>query len=100
MNDLIIEKLDRIETLLIKREKPFLTLQEAADYLGVSVNSIYTYVNKRILPYYKPTGRRLYFSIEDLNRFILNREKRRRGQAEIEAQATTQLLIGNRRGKK
>jgi excisionase family DNA binding protein len=51
-------------------KKQFLTLNEAADYLGVSKSTIYQYTHQKIIPYYKPAGRLIYFKIDDLNNFL------------------------------
>jgi excisionase family DNA binding protein len=73
---LILEKLDNLQELLHKRKKPFLTIQETSEYLGVSKNTLYGYTSKGILPFYKLRNRKLYFRISDLNRFVLSPENR------------------------
>jgi excisionase family DNA binding protein len=73
---LILEKLDKLQELLHKRKKPFLTIQETSEYLGVSKNTLYGYTSKGILPFYKLRNRKLYFRISDLNRFVLSPENR------------------------
>ena len=73
---LILDKIDNLQELLRKRKKPFLTIQETSEYLGISKNTLYGYTSKGILPFYKLRNRKLYFRISDLNRFVLSPENR------------------------
>jgi excisionase family DNA binding protein len=73
---LILDKIDGLKDLLLKRKKPFLTIQETSEYLGISKNTLYGYTSKGILPFYKLRNRKLYFRISDLNRFVLSPENR------------------------
>jgi len=52
--------------------KPFLSIYEAALYTKLPKSTLYFYTAKNRIPHYKLNGRRLYFKIEDLDRFILN----------------------------
>lgn len=66
-----------------RREKPFrirqpipagyVTIQQAADYLGVSERSIRRYIKEYGLPVHKPGGRYL-ISIEELETWIRRHE--------------------------
>jgi excisionase family DNA binding protein len=53
--------------------KEILTIEDASEYIGVTVGSIYQYVNKKQIPYYKPSGEkgRSYFKKSELNDFML-----------------------------
>lgn len=54
-----------------------MTIQEAADRLGVKRETVYTYIHKKIIPYYVVRdGRRI--SEEDLEKFQEWKEKGRR----------------------
>jgi excisionase family DNA binding protein len=81
-----------IERFIVKREKPFLNLNEASDYLGLSKHSIYSYTSRGVIPHYK-TGRKIYFSIEELNKWILNKENKIRSMDEIESLAATKMFV-------
>ena len=59
-----------------KNSKPFLSLEETADYLNLSRNTVYSYTHRKLIPFYKLRGRKLYFKIEELNKFILNEKNR------------------------
>lgn len=50
--------------------KPFMDMKEASNYLGISINTLYLYNQRKLIPFYKPTGRKIYFKISDLNNFI------------------------------
>lgn len=98
--DRVIEELNRIESLVSKRDRPFLTLEEACEYLGLSKATIYGYTSKSIIPYHKLQDRRLYFDIDDLNKFILNKKNRHQCNSEINAEASTRFITDKMRIKK
>lgn len=50
--------------------RPLMTSQDAARYLNISINTLYYYCSKGMLPYYKLHGRRLYFKREELDRYV------------------------------
>jgi excisionase family DNA binding protein len=50
-------------------KKP-LGVVEAAKFTGLSPNYLYKLVHFRKIPFYKPTGGRLFFKQEDLEKFI------------------------------
>ncbi len=54
--------------------KEFLTIDEAADFLSLKKSTIYSYTHKKIIKHYKPTGRKLYFKLQDLEKFILENQ--------------------------
>lgn len=63
----LFRKVEHLEELLANISRPenqdleLMTVQEAAEFLKISVPAIYTKVSRREIPVYKP-GRRLYFS--------------------------------------
>lgn len=48
----------------------FLTLLQAAEYLGRSPKTIYKMVHERRIPYYKPAGGKLLFDPYELEAFV------------------------------
>ena len=50
-------------------KRHLMSIQEAADYLGISLHTLYGWVNMKKLPYYK-IGRFVKFDIKDLNVWI------------------------------
>ena len=99
MNEIITEQLNRIERAVLNREKPFMGIHEASQYIGVSVNTLYAYVSRGVIAYYKLHGRRLYFAVEDLDNFILAAKNRRTPRSELERRATAEALNKRRRRK-
>lgn len=65
-------------------EDELLSVQEAAEFLKLSVPTIYGKISKRQLPYLKKT-RRVYFSKKDLYAYL--REGRGRTAEELQAAA-------------
>jgi excisionase family DNA binding protein len=51
--------------------KEILTLEEAALYLGQSKSSIYKLTSKKVVPYYPPGGKKIYFKKSELDLWIL-----------------------------
>ena len=63
----ILTRLDNIEERLDKiSEKAVLTSEEAADFLGITVKSLYDLTSKHQIPYYKPNGKKTYFERAEL----------------------------------
>ena len=97
-------KLDNIEKLLVQqKEEPtpdpqdqFLTIQEAAKFLRLSVPTIYSKVSRGELPVMK-RSKRLYFSSTELMAYI--KKGRKKSYAEIEQEAAA-YLFNNKKGLK
>jgi excisionase family DNA binding protein len=71
-----------------------LTIQAAAEFLSLTVPTMYSKVSKGELPVMK-RGKRLYFSRTELMEYI--KEGRKKSTAEIEAEAKAYLL-NNKKG--
>jgi len=50
-------------------ESKFLTVNQAAKYLDLSVAKIYILTRLKEIEHFKPAGR-IYFTVEGLNRFV------------------------------
>ena len=72
----------------------FLTIQEAAEFLSLTVPTMYSKVSKSELPVMK-RGKRLYFSRTELLNYI--KDGRKKSNAEIEQEAEAYLL-NNKKG--
>lgn len=68
--------------------KPFLTLKESANFLGISTSLMYKLSANKLIPKYKPAGT-VYFKIEDLISWI---EKGKINSAD-EIKADTEELL-------
>jgi excisionase family DNA binding protein len=89
-------KLESIEQLLLnQKEQPkeptekLLTVKQAAEFLKLSVPTMYSKVSRGELPVMK-RGKRLYFSEKELMEYL--KAGRKKSNAEIEAEAETYLL--------
>lgn len=73
MSHPIEQRLDRIEELLHKQTtglKEFLTLAEAAIYLGVSKSYIYKCTSAHSIPFYRPANKLIYFKRAELDLWV------------------------------
>ena len=99
-------RLSNIENLLLDlKHKPekaehktqpeqLLTIQQASEFLNLSVHTIYSKVSKNELPYMK-RSKRLYFSRTELLDYL--KQGRKKSNAEIEQEAEAYLL-NNKKG--
>lgn len=55
-----------LETVAEQPQSKFLTIEQAAKFLGLKKATLYRMTHKGILRYSRPTGKRVYFKIEDL----------------------------------
>ena len=69
--------------------KEYLTVQEAADYIGLSSSLIYKMTSKHYIPVYKPNGKTVFLRRDDLNRWISRNQIL--SQEELEEYAMTQM---------
>ena len=56
-------------------EKTYLSVREAAEYMGYSVGYIYKLVSANVLPHYTPNGGRIMFKVKELDEWISNGRK-------------------------
>jgi excisionase family DNA binding protein len=77
----LFEKVEQIEILLVRLQpkdaddNELLDISEAADFLKVSVASLYTKVSRREIPASKP-GKRLYFNRSELREWVAQGKKK------------------------
>lgn len=82
---LLIEKQEQVPT---EQSEQLLTVQEAAQFLNLTVPTIYSKVSKGELPVMK-RSKRLYFSSTELMEYL--KEGRKKSNAEIEQEAEAYL---------
>lgn len=82
-----------------KHECPFLTMDEAAKYLGLSKATLYSYTSKDLLPYYKLQNRKNYFKKQDLDDFVLNESNKNKSADEIDSEAKEEILKQRKAGR-
>lgn len=84
MNELmILEKLDSIENL-VRTSKNVLSREEASDYTGIAKSYLYKLIAKGEIPFSKPRGKRIYFSREKLDDWLLSNQSISRKEIESE----------------
>ena len=83
-NLLILERLDRLEKLLIG-SKEVLTFDEACDHTGISRSYLYKLTAAGKIPHSKPNGKMLFFEKNKLVDWLL--QNKRKSQQDIESEA-------------
>lgn len=72
----LILKLEKLISLKTKTEilsqKSVLTLDEACLYTGLSKSYLYKKTRTHEIPFSKPTGKLIYFDINELNKWLLS----------------------------
>ena len=68
----IEERVSRLEkkmscTKTTGAQKRMLTSEEAAAFLGITVDGLRGLTYKKIIPYYKPNGKNMYFDVDELS---------------------------------
>lgn len=79
----ILSELIELKSMVMQstiNQKEVLTFGEAAMYLSLSESYLYQMVSKGQVPYYKPNGKKLYFSRKELDRWLLRNKSISRGE--------------------
>ena len=71
-------------------KKEVLTFNEAAIYLEVSHSLLYKMTSTKLIPAYKPNGKKLYFNRKELDNWLLSNKQL--SQEEIGQQAANYLI--------
>ena len=93
-----IDEIKKLVRELVKDEmekigcRQFMDLDEASKYLGISKPTVYTYISRKKISYYKQGGK-VYFKRVDLDDFILNTKNRCKSHQEIESEVITSLIL-------
>ena len=74
-NELILKRLDSIDEKIREGTDEYLTLQQAAEYLGFKPSYMYKLTHRRLIPFYKPTKKKLFFKKSDLDNWISSNKK-------------------------
>ena len=68
----IEERVDRLEKAISGEQAPareskrLLTTEEAAVFLGMTVDGLRGLTHKKLISYYKPNGKNMYFEVDEL----------------------------------
>ena len=64
------KRLDRLETIIecctTAGVKRMLNTEEAASFLGMTVDGLRGLTSKKLIPFYKPNGKNIYFDVDEL----------------------------------
>lgn len=66
------ERMVRVETAMKSMQegapvaKRMLTYEEAASFLGMTVDGLRGLTYRKLVPYYKPNGKNVYFDVDEL----------------------------------
>ncbi len=71
MEKQIQDQLTRIENILKDQKEKPLTFLEACQYTGLSKSYMYKLTFKGDIPHYKPNGKMIYFTKQDLDTWLL-----------------------------
>ena len=66
----ILQKLSTIEDLLKRKDDKPMTFKDACAYLGYAPSYLYKLTYKNVVPHYKPTGKIIFFSKNELDEWI------------------------------
>lgn len=84
-SNLILQKLNRLESLIIGTSKEIFTVDDVVNYTGFSKSYVYKLVHKSILPYSKPNNRTLFFTKTEIDEWLLQNKSKSIAQIEQEA---------------
>ncbi|MDV3794391.1 DNA-binding protein [Elizabethkingia anophelis] len=90
-NNLILQKLNRLEKLLVGA-KDILNVEELADYTGFSKSYIYKLVHSSTIPYSKPNGKTLFFEKSKIDDWLKSNYSK--SDSEIKQEAQTYIFNG------
>jgi len=77
-----IDQLNRIEEILSGQINKPMSFEEACKYLNCSKSFLYKCTHKHSIPFYKPSGKKIFFSKKDLDEWIF--KTRIRSEAELD----------------
>ena len=84
MSHEIMNKLDRIEKLLVINKK-VLTIEEASELTGYKTSYLYKLTSLKDIPHSKPNGGSIFFEKEKLETWMLQNEIKSKEEMESEA---------------
>lgn len=94
MSDEVLTRLDNIERALSQGDRP-LSFNEGAVYLNVSKSYLYKITHRRLIPFFKPLGKKIFFKRQDLEAFLLSNPVKTKEQ--LEQVAVNHVALNGRR---
>lgn len=83
-NQSVEQRLDTIERLL-RGQKPVLTFEEGCEFTGLSKSYMYKLTHRNRIPHFKPHGKNIYFSREELEKWLMKNPMKTAEAVEQEA---------------
>ncbi len=83
-NNLIEKRLEKIESLLLGQKDVF-TFDECCQYTGISKTYMYKLTCTNKIPHFKPHGKTIYFSKEEIDQWLMKNPIKTAEQREQEA---------------
>jgi excisionase family DNA binding protein len=74
---------------MVYNAKEIMTLEEAAIFIGVKRSQLYKLTHMNCIPYYKPSGKLVYFEKSELLKWL--RQNPVKSQSQIDEEAQTIL---------
>ncbi|UAB82866.1 helix-turn-helix domain-containing protein [Zunongwangia sp. SCSIO 43204] len=84
-NQLILEKLNRLEKLIVGSTKEILTVEDLINYTGYKRSYIYKLVHNNVIPFSKPNGKTLFFEKSEIDSWLLQNKSQSESQIEDKA---------------
>jgi excisionase family DNA binding protein len=66
----ILDRITSLEKVVLSNAETYLNFLQTSEYLSLSKPYLYELTSKRLIPFYKPTGKKLLFKKSELNRWI------------------------------
>lgn len=80
------EQLNRIEEILKIQNAEPLNFQQACNYLGFKKSYLYKLTCMKLIPYYRPNGKKIYFLKSELNTWLLKNRINTNDELETDAE--------------
>lgn len=84
-NHSILEKLNRIERLIVDSTKEILNVEDLINYTGYKRSYIYKLVHNNVIPFSKPNGKTLFFEKSEIDTWLLQNKSQSISQIEQQA---------------
>ncbi len=55
--------------------KDVMTINECAQYTGLSVSYLYKLTHRKLIPFFKPMGKRVYFKRTEIDQWLLRNKQ-------------------------
>ena len=91
MNEEVIKRLERIESLTLLAAKEALSVEDVVLLTGYSKQTIYNMIHTQKIPCYRPEGRTVRFSKKEINAWLLQNPQRTKAETEAAASLHTAI---------